>query len=196
VTDQNSGSEQGYSCAEQWRKLLDWLDFWFQPEKAEMHGFDPGERELFDALAPAWLAAEAGAGKIEVLESTSERFGRERVLALLGKLCANETRAYWTELARQEGNSLDDLVRLLWEPLPELGFEFSSEPRPNGLQFCVTRCPHVELAARLNAADWLYAFVCATDPHTAASFDPPIRFERTKTLMQGDDCCDHAYFAD
>jgi hypothetical protein len=47
----------------------------------------------------------------------------------------------------------------------------------------------------LNAADWLYALVCASDPYTAASFDG-IRFERTKTLMQGDDCCDHAYFVD
>jgi hypothetical protein len=86
-------------------------------------------------------------------------------------------------------------VRLLWEPLPELGFDFGSEPRPGGVQFCVTRCPQAELAARLNAADWLYALVCASDPYTAASFDG-IRFERTKTLMQGDDCCDHAYFVD
>jgi hypothetical protein len=198
VNNPDSNSEQPKSCAERWKELLDWLDFWFQPEKAETHDFDAVERELFDSLAPAWLLAEPGSGKIAALESASERFGRERVLALIGKTCANETSSYWGELARKEGNSLDDLVRLLWEPLPELGFEFSSERRPDGLQFCVTRCPHRELAADLggNAADWLYALVCATDPHTAASFDPPIRFERTKTLMQGDDCCDHAYFVD
>jgi predicted ArsR family transcriptional regulator len=189
-------AEQPNNCTERWRKLLDWLDFWFQPEKVAMHDFDAGERELFDSLASAWLAAEAGAGKIEVLESVSERLGRESVFALIGKICANETGAYWRELARSEGGALDDLVRLLWNPLPELGFEITSEPRSGGLQFCVTRCPHAELGARLNAADWLYALVCASDPHIAASFDPPIRFERTKTLMQGDDCCDHAYFVD
>ena len=94
---------------------------------------EASERGLFDALAPAWLAAEAGAGKIAVLESASERFGRERVFALLGKMCANETRGYWSELARSEGGSLDDLVRLLWTPLLERGFEFSSELRPNGI---------------------------------------------------------------
>lgn len=192
----DTNAMQPDTCAQNWRKLLDWLDFWFQPEKVALHDFDPGERELFDTLAPAWLAAEAGAGKIAVLESTSEGFGRERVFALIEKLCANETRGHWTELARREGNSLDDLVRLLWQPLPELGFEFSYESRPDGLQFCVKRCPHAELGARLNAADWLYALVCAGDPHVAASFVPPIRFERTKTLMQGGDCCDHAYFLD
>jgi hypothetical protein len=194
VTSSDSSSEQARSCAERWQEQLDWLDFWFQPEKAQMHDFDPGERDLFDALAPAWLAAEAGAGKIELLESMSERFGRGRVLALLGRMCANETRGYWSELARSEGGSLDDLVRLLWQPLLERGWEFSSEPRPNGIQFCVTHCPHAELGARLNAADWLSALVCAGDPYIAASFDPPLRFERTKTLMLGGDCCDHAYF--
>ena len=192
----DTNAEQPNTCAEAWRKQLDWLDFWFQPEKTQMHDFDPSERELFDTLAPAWLAAEAGAGKIAVLELMSERFGRARVFALLGKMCANETRGYWSELARSEGGSLDDLARLLWEPLLERGFEFTSEPRPNGLQFCVTRCPHAELGARLNAADWLSAVVCAGDPHIAASFDRPLRFERTKTLMLGGDCCDHAYFVD
>lgn len=190
----DSGPEQGYSCADAWRKQLDWIDFWFQPEKTQMHDFGPSERELFDALAPAWPAAEPGAGKIAMLESMSEHFGRERIFALIGKMCANETRGYWTELARSEGGSLDDLVRLLWEPLLERGFEFTSKPLPNGIQFCVTRCPHAELGARLNAADWLSAFVCAGDPHIAASFDQPLRFERTKTLMRGGDCCDHAYF--
>ena len=196
MTNPDSTSEQAKACAERWKELLDWLDFWFQPEKADAHNFAADERELFDSLAPAWLVAEAGAGKIAVLESAAGRFGRERVFALIAKMCANETGGYWRELARQEGETLDDLVRVLWGPLPELGFELTSEPRPNGLQFCVARCPHAELATELNAADWLYALVCAGDPHVAAAFDPPIRFERTKTLMQGDDCCDHAYFVD
>ena len=189
--------EQPQSCAERWKQLLDWLDFWFQPEKAEAHGFDAAERELFDSLAPAWLAADPGEGKIGVLEAAAERFRRERVHALLEKICGDETRAHWAGLVRTGGSSLDDLVRLLWDPLPELGFDFSSERRLDGLQFCVTRCPNHELAGRLggNAADWLLHLVCATDPYVVEAFDPPIRFRRTKTLMLGDDHCDHAYFA-
>ncbi len=199
MTNPDSTSEQAKSCAERWVELLDWLDYWFQFEKAEAHDFDTGERELFGSLAPAWRAAEPGEGKIAVLEEAAARFGREPILGLIGKMCADETRSYWSELARGEGGgTLDDLVRLLWKPLPGVGFEFTSERRSSGLQFWVTSCPHRELASALggNAADWLYALVCAGDPHIAASFDPPIRFERTKTLMQGDDCCDHAYFVD
>ena len=196
MTNPDSTSEQEKSCAERWKELLDWLDFWFQPEKAEAHNFDAGKRELFNSLAPAWLVAEMGAAKTVALDAAAEHFGRERVLALLEKLCADDTRAHWTGLVREEGGSLDDLVRLLWEPLPELGFEFTSERRPDGFQFCVTRCPNYELAVRMggNAADWLLHLVCATNPYVVDAFDPPIRFRRTKTLMQGDAYCDHAYF--
>ena len=65
----DSSGEQPQSCGERWQELLDWLDFWFQPEKAEAHDFAAAERELFDSLAPAWLAADPGEGKIGVLEA-------------------------------------------------------------------------------------------------------------------------------
>ncbi|MFC2012727.1 L-2-amino-thiazoline-4-carboxylic acid hydrolase [Chloroflexota bacterium] len=28
----------------------------------------------------------------------------------------------------------------------------------------------------------------------ASAFNPDIGFQRTKTLMRGDDCCDHIYY--
>lgn len=198
MTNPDSISEQPKSCAERWKELNDWLDSWFQPKKAEAHDFNAGERELFDSLAPAWLEAEPGAGKIAALDAAAGRFGRERVLALLERVCADETRAHWAGLVREEGGSLDDLMRLLWEPLPELGFELTSERLENGIQLCCTRCTQHELATRMGgrAAGWLNHLVCATDLYVVDAFDPPIRFQRTKTLMQGDDCCDHAYFVD
>jgi predicted ArsR family transcriptional regulator len=186
------------SCAERWTELNDWLDFWFQPEKAEVHDFDAAELELFNSLAPAWLAAVTGADKIAALDATAEQYGRNRVLALLERICGDETRSYWAGLVREEGSSLDDFIRLLWGPLPELGFEFSREQHENGIQFCVTTCPQHQLAVDTggSTASWLLRMVCATDPFAAESIDPPVRFRRTKTLMQGDDCCDHAYFSD
>ncbi len=186
------------SCAERWTELNGWLDFWFQPEKAEAHEFDAAERELFDSLAPAWLAAATGADKIAALDAAAEQYGRERVQALLERICGDETRSYWAGLVREEGSSLEDFMRLLWGPLPELGFEFTREQRENGLQLCVTTCPQHQLAVDMGGStpDWLFRMVCATDPFAAESIEPPVRFQRTKTLMQGDECCDHAYFVD
>jgi predicted ArsR family transcriptional regulator len=198
VANPDSMSEQVKSCADRWTELNDWLDYWFQPEKAEVHDFDAGERELFGSLALAWLAAATGTDKIAALDAAAEQFGRERVLALLERICCDETRAYWAGLVREEGSSLDDLMRLLWRPLPEVGFELTSTRLENGIQLRCTHCPQHELAIDMggSAAGWLYDLVCATDLYVVDAFDPPIRFRRTKTLMQGDDCCDHAYFVD
>lgn len=186
------------SCAERWTELNGWLDNWFQSEKAEAHNFDAGERELFDSLAPAWLEAEPGHGKIATLDAAAEQVGRDRVLALLERICADETRADWARRVREEGSSLDDFMRQLWGPLPELGFEFSREQHENGIQLCCTTCPEHQLAVDIggSTAGWLFHLVCATDPYAAESVDPPVRFQRAKTLMQGDNCCDHAYFLD
>ncbi|MFW9789019.1 MAG: L-2-amino-thiazoline-4-carboxylic acid hydrolase, partial [Candidatus Thorarchaeota archaeon] len=34
---------------------------------------------------------------------------------------------------------------------------------------------------------------CNEDEHIVAGFNPSIKFSRTKTLMEGHDCCDHCY---
>ena len=188
-----AGSSNQSDIVARWRNLLSWLDGWFEPEKVDRHGFDPADRELFEELSRAW---SAGDDKIAALEASAARHGRERVLALIGTLCADETSAHWALVTDREGGTLDVLYRVLWEPLPAEGFELEMERTPDTLRFRCTRCPHNDLAGDLGARDWLYAMVCSTDFHVTAAFDPPIRFERTKTLMQGDEYCDHAYFVE
>ncbi len=40
-----------------------------------------------------------------------------------------------------------------------------------------------------------HAAVCNMDYHWPEAFNPRFRMERTKTLMQGHECCNHHYFA-
>jgi len=42
----------------------------------------------------------------------------------------------------------------------------------------------------LNATDIGYAVICHGDYAYCQGFNPKIRLIRTKTLMQGDDCCE------
>ena len=191
MTEAGRGNQS--EIVERWRKLLWWLDGWFEPEKAHRHGFAPAERELFEEVSHAW---RSGDDKIAALEASATRHGRERVLALLGTLCADETSAHWARVTAGEGRSLDVLYRMLWEPLPAEGFELEMERTADTLSIRCSRCPHNDLAADLGARDWLYAMVCSTDFYVTAAFDPPIRFERTRTLMQGDEYCNHAYFVE
>lgn len=181
---------------ERWHEQLGWVDGWFDPDAVSRHDFDPEEREAFVALVTAW---RADPDKISALESSAERFGERVVTSVVRKLCADETASYWRELASREGRTLDDLLRLLWGPLPQQGFDFTFEKRTDGVQAHVVRCPMASLAADLEAGGyprartWLYEIVCSTDFHVPQAFQQPLSFERSETLMQGDDHCNHRY---
>ena len=42
--------------------------------------------------------------------------------------------------------------------------------------------------------DLMYQHTCSVDECIATTFNPQIGFRRTKTLMQGDEYCDHFYY--
>jgi hypothetical protein len=55
------------------------------------------------------------------------------------------------------------------------------------------RCLWAEVFRSLDASDIGY-WICQGDGPVATAFNPQIHFQRTKTLMEGHDCCDHVYF--
>ena len=59
--------------------------------------------------------------------------------------------------------------------------------------YCFTRCMWAEVFAELDALD-IGFWLCEGDAPTASAFNPAIGFQRTKTLMEGDDCCDHIFY--
>ena len=56
-----------------------------------------------------------------------------------------------------------------------------------------TRCMWADVFRELDAQD-IGSWICEGDGPTAAAFNPTIGFHRTKTLMMGNDCCDHVYY--
>ena len=59
--------------------------------------------------------------------------------------------------------------------------------------YCFTRCMWAEVFAELDALD-IGFWLCEGDASMASASDPAIGFQRTKTLMEGDDCCDHIFY--
>jgi hypothetical protein len=57
----------------------------------------------------------------------------------------------------------------------------------------VTRCMWANMWRKFGAEDIGYVFQCCWDYGFCQGLNPAIEFTRTKTLMQGDDCCDHTY---
>jgi hypothetical protein len=60
----------------------------------------------------------------------------------------------------------------------------------------ITECLWTKIFRERNAADIGYATICHGDFASARSAHPKLRLERTKILMQGDDCCNHRWILD
>jgi hypothetical protein len=61
------------------------------------------------------------------------------------------------------------------------------------LQVRYTECIYADIFREENAHDIGYAAFCHGDFSIFSALDPRITLVRTKTLMQGDDCCDHRF---
>lgn len=70
-----------------------------------------------------------------------------------------------------------------WEKIIE-------EPNQIGYQF--TQCMYAEVFCELSEPD-LGLILCATDKPWVESYNPKLKFHRTKVLMNGDNMCDHLY---
>ena len=57
----------------------------------------------------------------------------------------------------------------------------------------VTECLWAKTFQERNAADIGYATICHSDFSDARAYHSKPKLERTKTIMQGDHCCDHRW---
>jgi hypothetical protein len=63
------------------------------------------------------------------------------------------------------------------------------EQTPDAFEYRVTKCLWSKAFRESAAADIGYAIICHPDYAVARSLNPKLKLIRTKTLMQGDDCC-------
>lgn len=139
--------------------------------------------------------------KLQVLEALRERFGDE-VIEIVEKTTGKNTKDGFASLAVQKGsNSIEDLISVLWAPAITFGMAYTSESTVDGVQMKCTKCAWHEymkavdkLAPELNALKWGYHLYCITDPYICEGFNANIGFNRTSTLMEGHECCDHSYY--
>lgn len=170
---------------------LPWLTPWFTTPNRNLLDLTANEDRVLREISAGWDSMP----KIALFDSLGERIGNEIVSRVIDKVVAGHIRAEWAELgAGQPERGIDNLIRLVWDPLPAAGFDLRVERRPEGTQIHCTHCPHADLGRQINGSYWLYHLVCSGDPHMTAGFNPRIGFKRTQTLMQGHACCDHFYF--
>lgn len=67
------------------------------------------------------------------------------------------------------------------------------EETPQAFELRVTECLWAKTFREMGAEDLGHLLLCDTDYADCRGFNPKITLTRSKTLMQGDDCCDHRF---
>ncbi len=170
-------------------EYIGWLDGMItHPENPQLFR-DEALLAIQKELADRWV----NENRLELLNDLANRYGEERVLAVIDTIIDGNSRKNWAQQGKTVDNSLDNFINLLWGPLKASGFEYTYETTGNKTQFLVTKCPMVTLARLAGAEKWLYHLVCLTDEPSVVGFNDQIEFTRTRTLMQGHPDCDHCY---
>ncbi len=132
---------------------------------------------------------------VGILRVLSSKPGYEKLLDVLPDV---SSQLFATNIANRktEDRSLQSFVGYLKKPDHFWQNVLTAEiveDTPSTFEIKVTECLWARTFKEVNAADIGYACICHPDFATAKAFNPKLRMERTKTLMQGHDCCNHRY---
>jgi len=128
-----------------------------------------------------------------LIEKYVREYGREADQTVL-EIIAEETQYAWSELAKERGsNSIDDLLDTLWKSFGSIGGDYNVSREGGKVQIYATKCPMADTYRTIGKEEFGLMFHCSTDPHIVAGFNESMKFEISKTLMAGDDCCNHSY---
>lgn len=131
----------------------------------------------------------AMAGFVKALR---EQFG-DGVLAKATKHFGNIALQQWQTIAKENGsNSIEDFINIFWKNNRYV--EYEMEKTPEGIHIRCRRCKFCEMAKKNDVAEECYFLSCATYPYITEGFNPNIGLRKTKTLMQGNVCCNHFYY--
>jgi len=134
------------------------------------------------------------AGAAMILRAMKEHYGEE-VYQIIVEKQGEHIRNHFKKMAEENGdNSIEAYIKLVYDPCLELGNEFTVEKTEDGYQMYCTKCMPYDGAKRFGVTEEAYYITCSRDPYMVEGFNPNIGLKRTKTRMQGHDCCDHFFY--
>jgi len=139
---------------------------------------------------------------IPMMEAVAARIGREKFVEILkeatGIYWAQYTKSFTERLQKKDFDaflSMDTLKPTIDNAEHRKHFWSLAytaqriEHTSKSYELKVTECLWAQTFREANAGDIGFASICYGDEAMAAAFDQRLRLIRTRTLMQGDDCC-------
>jgi hypothetical protein len=143
----------------------------------------------------------AFAEQVALIRELERVVGKEKAHKIVGEW--SEKRVFNGIKAHLEGEGISisdfeefkDHQKNMWEsPRVKRTHTYSvGNTAPNSVTYIVTECIWAETLKALNAADLGNLMMCQTDFSSAKAYNPKITLTRTKTIMNGDECCDFTY---
>lgn len=131
-----------------------------------------------------------------LIKGFAREIGKERAYGIAAKVIAQDAVESGSTLAQKfSGNSLHELRRVVeevWAKDDTMEIE-NINMEGDSLNFDVTHCGYAEMYKRLGIAELGVLLSCNRDFVFMEGFNPEIKLTRTKTIMEGADCCDFRY---
>ena len=131
-----------------------------------------------------------------VIKAVSQRIGKDEALAILKEV--NQQEAFQRgqdQMNSERQNGIEELV----DDVATWGdggiWEMDViEQTSTTYFFNVSRCPYFEKYRDLGLEEFGVEFSCCRDEPFARGFNPQLKLVRSKTIMEGADCCDFRYY--
>lgn len=130
-----------------------------------------------------------------LIKAFIDEIGREKTLEIVERVIESLAVESGRQFAKLVGgNSIEDFSNSLKYFTKDNALELEViESSPKKLLMDVKRCRYAEMYRELGIEEFGFLLSCGRDFAMVRGFNPKIRFKRTKTLMEGDDCCDFRY---
>ena len=130
-----------------------------------------------------------------LIQAFAEEFGEEKTTEIAGKVIKGLAKESGEMMAALSGgNQLSDLSKGM--ALFSAGGALETEnlqSTETKISFDVTRCKYAEMYKQYGLEKFGNLLSCGRDGALMEGFNPDIKFIRSKTLMEGDNCCDFCY---
>ncbi|MCD8163548.1 MAG: L-2-amino-thiazoline-4-carboxylic acid hydrolase [Synergistaceae bacterium] len=130
-----------------------------------------------------------------LIRAFCREFGEERTYEVVRRTLKEVSRQAGKELSERCGGGLDSLRKNCISRWGEGGAQ-KSPPKEDSADCCsfdVTYCAFAEIYRELGYGDIGTIISCERDEAFLNGFDENLELIRSKTLMEGGDCCDFCY---
>ena len=131
---------------------------------------------------------------IPLMQSFANEIGKDEFIETLKKARSELSKQEGQNLAKSLGkNDMASLVAFLKDNVLSNNAYTDEIVEETDQAFAAntTECLYAKTFREADAADIGYAAICHGDYAFTHAFNPKMKYTRTKTLMQGDDCCNH-----